>query len=83
MMTGYELLSRIHHHLGNGDSAYYYLDKYIILKDSIQNKQFIFRINNYKKAVGEERKTSQINLLNKDNKLKEQKQMYYKKIILN
>jgi hypothetical protein len=73
IMTGYELLSRIHHHLGNNDSAYYYLDKYIILKDSIQNRQFLFRINNYKKAAEEQKKISQINLLNKDNQLKNQK----------
>ena len=72
MMTGYELLSRIHHHLGNNDSAYYYLDKYIILKDSIQSRQFLFRINNYKKAAEDVKKEAQIGFLNKDNKIKEQ-----------
>lgn len=73
VMTAYELLSRIHYNLGEADSAYQYLLKYIALKDSIQNKQFIFRLNSYKKTAEEERKTSQINLLNKDNQLKEQK----------
>lgn len=72
MMTGYELLSRIHHHLGNNDSAYYYLDKYIILKDSIQNRQFLFRMNNYKKAAEDEKKKAQIGFLNRDNKIKVQ-----------
>ena len=43
------------------------------LKDSILNQQFIWKLNNYKKEMEEERKTSQINLLNKDNQLKEQK----------
>jgi hypothetical protein len=71
MMNGYELLSRIHHHLGNNDSAYYYLDKYIILKDSIQNRQFLFRINNYKKAAADEKQQSRLMLLDKDNKLKD------------
>jgi hypothetical protein len=70
VMTGFELLSRIHHHLGNSDSAYYYLNKYITLKDSIQNRQFLFRINNYKKAAEVEKKQSQLMLLDKDNKLK-------------
>src|SRR5204862_5313411 len=69
-MTGYELLSRIQYHLGNNDSAYYYLDKYIILKDSIQNRQFLFRINNYKKAAADEKKQVQLMLMDKDNKLK-------------
>jgi sensor histidine kinase YesM len=47
--------------------------KYINLKDSIQSHQFLWKLNNYKKLTEEERKTSQINLLNKDNQLKEQK----------
>jgi len=71
LMKGYELLSRIHHNLGNNDSAYYYLDKYIILKDSIQNKQFLFRINNYKKNAADAKQQSQLMLLDKDNKLKD------------
>lgn len=69
-MTGYELLSRIHYHLGNSDSAYQYLLKYVTLKDSIQNKQFIWRLNNYKRAAEDEKKQSQLLLLDKDNKLK-------------
>ena len=72
MMTGYELLSRIYNHLGNNDSAYHYLDKYIILKDSIQNRQFLFRINNYKKAAEDAKKESRIGLLNRDNQIKQQ-----------
>ena len=71
MMNGYELLSRIHHHFGNNDSAYYYLDKYIILKDSIQNRQFLFRINNYKKVAEDAKKEAKLSLLDKDNKLKD------------
>jgi sensor histidine kinase YesM len=43
------------------------------LKDSLLKKQYLFKINDYKKEAEEERKTSQINLLNKDNQLKEQK----------
>jgi len=73
LMQGYQLFSSIHRHLGNPDSAYEYLLKYTNLKDSIQNRQFLFRLNNYKKEAEEQRKTSQINLLNKDNQLKAQK----------
>lgn len=73
IMKAYELLSKIHHDLGNNDSAYQYLQKYMLLKDSIQDRQFLFRLNNYKKEAEEQKKTGQINLLNKDNQLKEQK----------
>jgi LytS/YehU family sensor histidine kinase len=73
LLTGYELLSRVNYNLGKGTAAYEYLLKYINLKDSIQSHQFLWKLNNYKKLTEEERKTSQINLLNKDNQLKEQK----------
>ena len=72
IMQGYELLSRIHHNLGNNDSAYQYLLKYSLLKDSIQNRQFLFRLKSYQKAAEDEKKQSQILLLNKDNKIKDQ-----------
>jgi tetratricopeptide (TPR) repeat protein len=73
VMEGYQLLADVYHHLGNNTNAYFYLQKHMILKDSILNRQFFWRLNNYKKQAEEERKTSQINLLNKDNQLKGQK----------
>ena len=73
IIQNYELLSKIFHALGQNDSAYYYLSQYTVLKDSLLNRQLYFRLNNYKKQAEEERKTSQINLLNKNNQLKEQK----------
>ena len=73
MIQNYKLLSDIFSKLGNVDSAYYYLGQYTTLKDSLINRQFFWKLNSYKKEAEEERKTSQINLLNKDNQLKEQK----------
>ena len=73
MMENYELLSRVFYAIGKNDSAYYYLRQYTALKDSLLTRQFYWRLNNYKKLADDERKTSQINLLNKDNQLKEQK----------
>jgi Histidine kinase len=67
------VLSDIYTNLNRNDSAYYYLKQYMVMKDSLLNRQFYFRLNNYKKQAEEERKTSQINLLNKENQLKEQK----------
>ena len=73
IMLSSQLLSEIFHNLDRNDSAYYYLKQYTTLKDSIINRQFLWRLNNYKKEADEQRKTSQIHLLNKDNQLKEQK----------
>ena len=73
LIYGYKLLSDIFHHLGKNDSAYHYMLKYTTLKDSVLNKQFLFRLNNYKHAVEEEKKKAQLLLLNKDNQLKTQR----------
>ena len=72
-----EGLSNIFNALGIYDSAYIYLIKHNKLKDSLQDQNMIWRLNmqlsNYKKAAEEQKRSSQINLLNKDNQLKEQK----------
>jgi hypothetical protein len=60
LVPAYELLSKIHHSLGANDSAYAYLNKYVKLKDSIQNAQLIWQLH---KA----RKDASIALLMKDN----------------
>jgi len=67
-----QLLSDIFNKLKENDSAYFYLKQYTNLKDSFLTRQFYIRLNDYKKLAEEERKTSQINLLNKDNQLKHQ-----------
>ena len=71
-MQGDKVLSEIYFHLGRTDSAYLYLNNYIQLKDSILNRQFLFRINNYKKAAEDAKKESRIGFLNRDNQIKEQ-----------
>jgi tetratricopeptide (TPR) repeat protein len=72
MIDNYKLLSEIFRNLGKNDSAYYYLHEYTTLKDSLLNRQFLWKLNSYKKEAEEERKISQINLLNKDNQLQQQ-----------
>jgi tetratricopeptide (TPR) repeat protein len=73
LIDNYQILSDIFNKLNKNDSAYIYLKQYTILKDSFLNRQFYIRLNDYKKEAEEEKKTSQINLLNKDNQLKQQK----------
>ncbi len=72
MMDGYQVLSKIYHHLGNNDSAFAFLVKYDSIKDSIQNKQFLLRIYNAKREAEDEKKKAEIGLLMKDNKIKQQ-----------
>ena len=71
-MNSYELLSIIYNKIGKYDSAYFYLLNYTKLKDSIFNRQFLWRLNNYKKAAEDAKKEAQIGLLNKNNQIKQQ-----------
>ncbi|CAN5215046.1 hypothetical protein BH11BAC5_BH11BAC5_14330 [soil metagenome] len=72
LVSGYEQLSKIYYHMSKYDSAYNYLLKYTTLKDSIVNRQFLLRLNNYKKVAEDEKKKAEIGLLNKDIKIKSQ-----------
>lgn len=72
MMEGYELISQIYHELNNNSKAYFYHTQFSTLKDSILNRQFLLRLNNYKKIAVDEMKENAIELLNKDNKIKQQ-----------
>lgn len=71
-MDSYDLLSSLFNQLGKNDSAYIYLKKYTQLKDSMHNRQFQWKLNNLKTQAENEKKESQIALLNRDNKIKEQ-----------
>jgi tetratricopeptide (TPR) repeat protein len=71
-VEGYDLMSRIHHELGNNDSAYWYVKSYMALKDSVQNNQFRWRLNYYKKGAEVAKSEARIGLLIKDNQIKEQ-----------
>ncbi len=70
--AGNEIISRIYHQLGINDSAYICLLRHIYLKDSIQNRQFLFRLFNYKKAAEDAKKEARIGFLNRDNEIKKQ-----------
>jgi hypothetical protein len=70
-------LSKSFYGIHKMDSAYIYLEKFINYKDQVNNITTISRLNmqldNYKKAIENEKKTSTLNLLNKDNQLKKAK----------
>ena len=73
MKEGYLLLSKIYNHLQKNDSAYFFIQQYTALQDSIMNKQFMFRLSNYKKQADFKKQLEQVTLLDKDNKIKEEK----------
>ncbi len=72
LMDQYDLLSKVYRHFGILDSAYLYLQKFTALKDSGLSRQFLFRLNNYKREAEDEKNSARLALLDKDNKLKEQ-----------
>ena len=85
MIDNYLVLSDVYNRLSKNDSAYHYLKNYMAMKDSLVNRQFFWRLNSYKKEAEEDRKTSQINFLNKDNLIKQQKlkqQAFVKKCLV-
>jgi tetratricopeptide (TPR) repeat protein len=71
-IDNYQQLSDIYQQIGKFDSAYIFLKQYNSLKDSVLNKQFYIRLNEYKKEAEDAKRTGQINLLQKDNLIKEQ-----------
>jgi hypothetical protein len=73
MIQGYQLLSKIYSHLHRNDSAYFFMQQYISLKDSVNNKQFLWRLTTYKKQAGFKKQMDQLALLDKENKIKEDK----------
>ncbi|MEO8862379.1 MAG: histidine kinase [Ginsengibacter sp.] len=73
MMQGYLLLSEIYNDLKQNDSAYFFIQKYIALKDSVANQQFLWRLTNYKKQNEFKKQIEQLTLLEKDNNINAEK----------
>ena len=72
MIDNYKLLSVIYDKMNKTDSAYTYLKLYTGLKDSLINRQFYFKLNSLKNESEEQKKTSLIQMLQKDNVIKNQ-----------
>lgn len=84
-IDSYDLLSNLYHRSGRNDSAYLYLKKHTLLKDSMNSRKFLWKLNSYKTQAVNEKKEAQISLLNKDNKIKEQQlkqETLFKKFLL-
>jgi hypothetical protein len=72
-LEGYLLLSRLYSQMNEYDSAYYFLQKFTALKDSIVNSQFLWKLSNYKKQADFKKQMDQLALLDKENRIKEEK----------
>ncbi|MBD0285524.1 MAG: histidine kinase [Flavisolibacter sp.] len=73
LLEAYWVLSRLYSNLKKNDSAYFFLQQYTLLKDSIANNRFLWRLAVYKEQVDFKNKNDQIALLDKDNKIKADK----------
>lgn len=71
-IDNYQQLSDIYQQIGKFDSAYIFLKQYNSLRDSVLNKQFYIRLNDFKKEAEEAKRIGQIRILEKDNLIKEQ-----------
>lgn len=73
ILEGYLVLSKIYSRLQINDSAYFFLQKFTELKDSIVNTQFLWKLSNYKKQADFKKQMDQLALMDKENKIKEEK----------
>jgi tetratricopeptide (TPR) repeat protein len=71
MIDGYQLISGIYSRTGHFDSAFSYLNKYTVLKDSVLTHKFLSRLSYYASVSEDDKKQATLNLLDKDNKIKE------------
>ncbi|MBS1598816.1 MAG: histidine kinase [Bacteroidetes bacterium] len=71
ILENYSLLYKIYQGLGKADSAFFFLNQYTVLKDSIVNTQFLWKLSSYKKQEEFKKQMAQLTVLDKENKLKE------------
>jgi LytS/YehU family sensor histidine kinase len=72
----YEVRWNVYEALNQKDSAYFYYQKFVTLKDSLEDAKFkrqhLQKLALYKVETKEEQQQARIDLLNKDNQLKQQ-----------
>ena len=85
----YEIHWNIYEALHQKDSAYFYFQKFVPLKDSLEGAKFklqhLQKLTLYKVEAKEEQQQARIDLLNKDNQIKQQqlqKEALMKKILI-
>ncbi len=89
MQSGYEIHWKVYEELKNTDSTYFYFQKFVTLKDSLEDAkfklQYLQKLALYNVETKEEQQQAHIDLLNKDNQVKQQhlqKEALQKKILI-
>jgi len=76
MQNAYEIHWRVYEGLKQNDSAYFYFQQFVTLKDSLEDArlklQHLQKLALYKVEAKEEEQQARIDLLNKDNQIKQQ-----------
>jgi hypothetical protein len=72
MLEAYQTLSFIYKKLNNEKLALEFFERYSSLKETMLNTQFYWRLNNYKKAAIDAKRSANLALLKKDNLIKAQ-----------
>lgn len=76
MQNAYEIYWNVYETLQQKDSAYFYYQKFVTLKDSLEDVKFklqhLQKLALYKIEAKEEQQQTRLDLLNKDNELKKQ-----------
>jgi hypothetical protein len=73
ILEAYKLLPQLYKRLGKIDSAYSYLQQYKALEDSVLPRRFFWKLPNYKQREEIKKQTDQLIVLDKENKIKEDK----------
>ena len=73
MRDGYKLMYMLHEQMHHPDKAYSYYRKYTDMKDSLAINEFSNKLAIYKAATENEKKQAQIELLNNDNLINQQR----------
>jgi tetratricopeptide (TPR) repeat protein len=71
ILETYRLLPDLYKRLGKTDSAYSYLQRYKALEDSVLPRRFFWKLSNYKKQEDIKKQTEQLLVLDKENKINE------------
>lgn len=72
-LEGAMLLSRLYNQLHRNDSAYFFLQEFTELKDSIVNNQFLWKLSIYKQQEAFKKQRDQLSMLGRENKIKKER----------
>ncbi len=73
IVQDYLLLSTIYKDRKQNDSAYFFMQQYNLLNDSVKNQQFLWRLTVYKNQADFQQQVAAVTMLDKENKINKEK----------